>query len=260
MWPSSAMVWMTPIARPMNDTGTHTAEHESPPRLRRCGHASSAELDGNVTAAPLRTATQEYGDATGQPGPSGVEPATTACSRFALLLSASEQLGRAAVEKIVERAAHHLERGRLVVGHLERAVDAALRLLAVMVGQQHRFTGLQLGEHAVERTRQATGLVVAVHVGLGVEVALGRTFRRQLHALQRITDETGDQPTGAHITNRAIDAEHDAEVARASRDVLLNCAIASPRSSSARSATVCASAAMNPKSRLSAPSVRLRAR
>lgn len=67
------------------------ADRRALPRagVAKVGQASSAALVGNVTGAPLRTATQENGKPTGQPGPSGFDPATTACSRFDLLLSAS---------------------------------------------------------------------------------------------------------------------------------------------------------------------------
>jgi hypothetical protein len=52
----------------MKLSGTHTAETAPHGRLRSCGQLLIAELSWKVVAEPRRTATQENGDSTEQPG------------------------------------------------------------------------------------------------------------------------------------------------------------------------------------------------
>ena len=72
----------------MKLTGTHTAEQGPDARPRSCGQAFNDSLESNTAAVPRRTATQENGDFTWQPGASmpGLEATR---ERFARLESDS---------------------------------------------------------------------------------------------------------------------------------------------------------------------------
>ena len=85
------------------------------------------------------------------------------------------------------------QRVRLLVGHLERAVEATLQLLTTRLLAHDQLAVTQVPEHRVERRGEPAGLVVPADRHLAGKIAVRRPFSRLLNTRQRVADRSGDR-------------------------------------------------------------------